>query len=335
MHHLRAQTCAALLLVVAAGAGYERFFMWRAWREFPPPGKLVDIGGRRLQIDCRGRGSPVVVFENGLDAIGSLGWSPVHAQVAELTRACAYSRAGTMWSDPRRGASDGIAIADDLHSLLANAGERPPFVLVGFSLGGPYVVIYTARFPLEVAGLVLVDASHPDQFRRFDRISPTFRNSLFSMWDRLEVACGWTGILQVDWRWSFDAPRRPSRDAQAESAFAPHSLVGMFKEEDAVMATLAEAGASHALGDRPTFVLTSPQLLPDDTLRDLKLTKEQARQEHEMWEQMQDDEASWSSRSQHQIVAGSGHNVTFDRPDAIIRAVRSVVNDVRAARPVR
>ncbi|HJP59587.1 MAG TPA: hypothetical protein VJ865_06295, partial [Gemmatimonadaceae bacterium] len=89
-----------IALVVLTGAGYEVAGRRSAAREFPPPGKLVDIGGRRIQLDCRGSGTPIVVFESGLDMNGSLSWYSVHDSIAKQTRACAYSRAGVMWSDP-------------------------------------------------------------------------------------------------------------------------------------------------------------------------------------------------------------------------------------------
>ena len=78
---------------------------------------------------------------------------------------------GIMWSDPRK-APRRHHDCDDLHALLANAGERPPFVLVGHSLGGLYVVTYTTTFPNEVAGLVLVDSSHPEQVQRLKAVVP-------------------------------------------------------------------------------------------------------------------------------------------------------------------
>src|SRR6202161_3725794 len=93
-------------LIVAAviiGAGYEQIMRWRATSEFPVQGRLIDIGGRHMQIDCRGSGAPIVVFEAGLDTMGSLSWSAVHEATAAVTRACAYSRAGVMWSEPRAG----------------------------------------------------------------------------------------------------------------------------------------------------------------------------------------------------------------------------------------
>src|SRR6476660_9508600 len=128
-------------IVILFGAGYETIGRRNAARDFPPPGKLVDIGGRRIQLDCRGTGSPTVVFEAGLDMGGSLSWYGVHDSIAKTTRACAYSRAGIMWSDPVSGAQTGKGIAYDLHAALDKGGELPPYVLVAHSLGGPYTMI--------------------------------------------------------------------------------------------------------------------------------------------------------------------------------------------------
>src|SRR4051812_17417883 len=87
---------ALLGLATLSGATFERVSRDRALNKYPAPGRLVDIGGRRLQLDCRGAGSPTVVFEAGLDLNGSTAWSTVHDSIAKITRACAYSRAGIM-----------------------------------------------------------------------------------------------------------------------------------------------------------------------------------------------------------------------------------------------
>src|SRR5580700_4695967 len=96
-------------LCVVTGACYEQLARKSARSQFPPPGRLVSVEGRRIQVDCRGSGSPVVVFEAGLDLNGALSWSAVHDKVAQTTRACAYSRAGILWSDTRTGPADGEA----------------------------------------------------------------------------------------------------------------------------------------------------------------------------------------------------------------------------------
>nr|MBP9233682.1 hypothetical protein [Hyphomonadaceae bacterium] len=94
----RAAATALALACMPALSACETFLEAEAVREHPVEGKLVDIGGRRIQIDCRGEGGPTVVFQAGGDLLGSLGWKPVMAKVSGKTRACAYSRAGILWS---------------------------------------------------------------------------------------------------------------------------------------------------------------------------------------------------------------------------------------------
>ncbi len=161
-----------VVAAVLAGVGYEHVMRWRAAQEFPAQG--APHRHRRppdARSTARGNGAPTVVFESGLDTMGSLSWSAVHDAVAVTTRACAYSRAGIMWSEPRTDKFEPDGEARDLHTLLLAAGERPPFVMVGHSLGGPYIMNFTRLYPQEVAGLVFVDASHPDQVERMNKVA--------------------------------------------------------------------------------------------------------------------------------------------------------------------
>src|SRR5689334_22945186 len=121
---------ALVVIAFVAGTGYETYARHRARDEFPPRGSMVEIGDRRIHLDCRGQGAPTVVFEAGLDMNGSLAWSAVHDEVASFTRACAYDRAGIMWSDPKQGPQHADVVADDLHAMLAASGEKGPYVLV-------------------------------------------------------------------------------------------------------------------------------------------------------------------------------------------------------------
>jgi pimeloyl-ACP methyl ester carboxylesterase len=126
---------------------------------------MVDMGGHRLHIDCVGQGSPTVILESGLGNM-SADWANVQPEVAKTTRVCTYDRAGTGWSEPGPEPRDPQQIARELHTLLGNARIDGPYVLVGQSFGGLYVRMYAARFPQEVEGMVLVDASHPDMWTR-------------------------------------------------------------------------------------------------------------------------------------------------------------------------
>ena len=137
---------------------------WLARHHFAPPyealGALVDVDGRSLYLDCRGQGSPTIVLEAGSGADSST-WSAVIGPMAETTRTCAYDRAGRGRSDPTGRRTLGDAVIE-LRGLLARAGERPPFVLVGHSLGGAFMRVFGAVHRDEVAAVVLVDTFDPD-----------------------------------------------------------------------------------------------------------------------------------------------------------------------------
>jgi len=316
---------ALVILLMAVGATYEALARHAVAKEFPPPGKLVDIGGRRLHLDCRGSGSPTVVFESGLDSIGSLSWASVHDSVAAVTRACAYDRAGIMWSDPKRTPQSAAAIADDLQAALRAAGEAGPLVLVGHSLGGPYIMTYTRKYPDQVAGLVFVDASHPDQLQRLAAVGvppPPLPAVL-----KLVSALSWTGLVRLI---PVEAPHHADERVQEiVRACASTSFDAALAEGYALPQSLAAGGELRDLGNRPLVVLTAMAPLPQAALRALNLSASTGRRFREVWKMLQDDEASWSTRSRHELFPEAGHYIQFDRPDAVIEAVTEVVNRVR------
>jgi pimeloyl-ACP methyl ester carboxylesterase len=317
---------ALVTFLAIAGATYEALARQRVVRQFPLSGRLVDVGGRRIQLDCRGNGSPVVVFESGRDLNGSLSWFRVQDEVATTNRACSYSRAGILWSDPSNGPHTGRAAVFDLHAALQRAGERPPFILVGHSVGGPYVLTYTKYFGSEVAGLVLVDPSHPEQFERIRSITPANPTSVGTA-QKLLIAFSWTGITRLL------APQSPPPEApralQTIAAFGPTSFVAAVKETEADSETFADAGTLRNLGARPVFVLTAMQPYSAEFLQAFKLSPQQGHQFQALWKSMHDEEASWSSVNRHQLVPDSGHYIQLEKPELVISAIRWVSNQIR------
>src|ERR1700722_8865263 len=211
-----------IIAAVLVGVGYEQIMRWRAAREFPVQGRLVDIGGRPMQIDRPGSGTPTVVFEAGLDTMGSLSWSAVHDAIAATTRACAYSRAGVMWSEPRAGNFEPDNEARDLHALLLAAGERAPYVMVGLSLGGPYIMNFHRLHPPDGAGLVFVDASYPDQVGRMTQAAGKKMEAGMALF-KAANALSWTGIPRLVAAHS-ESPTIPAQAKHAEDAYVSRSL---------------------------------------------------------------------------------------------------------------
>jgi pimeloyl-ACP methyl ester carboxylesterase len=315
-----------IAIALVGGAVFEAFTRQQVAKKYPAIGKLIDIGDRKIQLDCRGSGSPTVVLESGLDNLGSLSWVRVHDEIAQTTRVCAYSRAGIMWSDPAPGDFDPIRTAQDLHTALTKAGEQTPWVMVGHSLGGPHIMTFTSLYDKEVAGLVFVDASHPDQI---DRLRKVIGNSvdekpLMSKTPPLLAEIGaWIGIVRL-MNLCSPIPRAP-----ASCAYIPQTASSTLKESQSFKSTLANASQFRQLGDRPLVVLTAMKKLDLEVLKKMNKSEEKARKSQAIWKELHDDEATWSSHSRHEILTDSGHYIQFDRPDAVIKAVREVVTDVR------
>ncbi|NYE60980.1 pimeloyl-ACP methyl ester carboxylesterase [Duganella sp. 1224] len=152
------QACVALAMLAGAGARAE-----------PPAGQnalagpqvRVDVGGRKLNLYCTGKGSPTVLFEADAGRAG-WDWSAVLPAVAARTRACVYDRAGLGASDPIIRAATVANASKDLSFLVRNTHLEAPFVLVGAGYGALVAQQFTWRARGAVAGLVLVDPLHED-----------------------------------------------------------------------------------------------------------------------------------------------------------------------------
>ena len=317
-----------LVLAIVFGASAEAVMRSRAARNYPAPGRLVDIGGRHIQLDCRGAGSPTVILESGLDNLGSLSWALVHDSIATTTRTCAYSRAGIIWSDADRGGFDSKRVSEDLHAALLKAGERGPFVVAGHSLGGPYALLFTGLYPSEVAGLVFVDASHPDQLERLRKATGNSMQPPTGMLSAV-AALSWTGIIRLVPDGA--SPKLPPAAIRAAGAYTSKSLGPTLRELKALSGTFNAAGQYRQLGDRPVVVLTAMAPMGDDVLKSAGLTRDQGDRMRAEWKLLHDDEATWSTHSRHELVPDATHYIQLDRPDVVIKAVREVVGAVRSS----
>jgi pimeloyl-ACP methyl ester carboxylesterase len=324
-----------LSLLAAAGAVYNAAATARDQRRFPPPGRLVDVEGLRLHLDCRGQGDPTVVFESGLGD-PALAWALVQPEVARFTRACSYDRAGAGYSDEPRydRARDGRALVGDLHALLSAAGVTGPYVLVGHSFGGLLVRLFAATFPAEAVGVVLVDAGHEDQQAYLKARVPTaYRAPTLRRALRLGLKVNRFGILRLrpaEAGLDPSAPmyrRLPSTTLQAFTFLklqtkALRANLAEF-DTDTLEETLTQVRAAGTLGDRPLVVLSAGVVAGD-------LSPADAEAYRRLWlGELQPALARLSTRGRLVVVHDSGHRIPFERPDAVIEAVRAVVGEAR------
>lgn len=252
----------------------------------------VDIGGRKLDVVRFGAGGPAVVFEVGLaDSLDT--WIPVATTVGELTTAIVYSRAGFGRSDP---SPDGYGVrhaATDLHALLHKLPVQPPFILVARSYGGIIARLYTSLFPDDVAGLVLVDASHERQVKEWGRIDSTYPGAFRVYYD---------SVLKT----------LPGGPEAAE-----------IRETVRIQAAGAVEGLT-PLPDIPIAVITS--MKSDSTARYVNGTA----RGHEVWRALHDE---WFRRTRNGIhieTTRSGHGIQDTEPGLVGNAIRFVLDRVRA-----
>lgn len=314
----------ATALVV--GAGSEAVIRRRVSGEFPVAGRLIDIGGRSIQLDCRGTGSPTVVLEAGLDFLGALSWAAVHDSLAATTRVCAYSRAGILWSDPSDQPFSVDAVVADLHLTLERADERAPFVLVAHSIGGLYTTEFTKRFGADIAGLVLVDASHPDQVERLEAATGV---GMLPPSRPLSVAASLarTGILRFVPAGT-DPPAAPGAVHTIANAYLPASIAALASEVRSLPASFGGARTFRAFGDLPLVVLTAGAPTPRATLEEMGMSEAQGERMRTEWIAMQEERSTWSSNGRHVLLADATHYLQFDVPDAVVREVRAMVIQV-------
>lgn len=322
---------ALLVLLTLVGMVYEALGRANAEKNFPLRGERVDIGGRKMHIDCRGSGSPTVILESGLGTGGTLDWTLVHDRIAGFTRTCAYDRAGIMRSDARDSPQRAAAVVEDLHALLKAAGISGPLVLVGHSIGGPYIRTYVGRYGQQVAGLVMVDPSHPDQVARLGKVvSVNVHPSKVSMVMSAASALSRTGIVRLLYSRAGQGNR--PRDAAAQmAAYSSVSIKGAKAELDGFDSTMDDARAVRGFGDRPLIVLTALLPFKPAELKAMGMTPAEGARFKQEWRTLHAEQAAMSTRGRQQVVSDSGHYIQLDKPDRVVDAVREVVDEVRAA----
>lgn len=303
-------------VLLLAGATYQFTATRIDARNYPAPGRLLDVGGYRLHLNCTGEGSQTVLLQSGLGG-GALDWSSVQPEVAKFARVCSYDRAGAGWSEAGPRPRDAAQVVRELHTLLGNAGLRPPYVLVGHSLGGLYVQLYVSRYPEEVAGVVLVDSSHEGQWLREElpSLSPNYALLL--------KAIAPLGVVRVLLKYNLPSENIPEARAAELAAVYSHTghLYAVAEELANMSKSMSELRESPMrLGGKPLVVLTRGRREPASS-------PEEAERADRAWRELQADLAGRSSAGKHVIAENSGHYIQFDEPGLVIDSIRQVVSD--------
>ena len=312
-----------IVFPAAVGSAYQVIATSVDKANFQAPGQMVEVGGFQMHLNCSGEGSPTVVLEPG-GGSSSLVWYLIQPEVAKSTRVCAYDRAGMGWSDPGPGPRDGQHIALELHTLLNRADIPAPYVLAGWSYGGLFVRSYVDLYPEDVAGMVLLDASHTDIWSgteqgqsRYQTDSTLYRGML------LLARFGLMRLLPIP----FTAPPESLPAGQMPQWKATHSTTKYFDTTEAesrsILDTMAQVRRAAHLGSLPLIVVTAGENQGADG----------------RWAAYQDELASsLSHNSTHILVEGAQHHDLIFDPEfsqasssTILQLIETIRGDTAGA----
>jgi pimeloyl-ACP methyl ester carboxylesterase len=317
--------------------------------DYVKPQQRIDLGdGRRINLYCRGSGSPTVVFDAGLSDWSST-WALIQPAVGKHTRACAYDRPGMGYSDPAPGRRTPRRAVEDLVRLLDRAGIEGRVVLVGHSLGGFHTKLFAALHPAKVAGLVLVD---PAEDRLWQRVTPALEKrfdpalirsaaredeeGMAAAVAHLRECASWARAGELsDARYPTctDPLRRPLGETILAERRRLQPMPAYQEAQAAEIAACmyvpdAEADASYArlfdreraLGDLPLIVLTHGFY---------DMSEDNSEVHYLSWRMAHAQTAALSSRGSQRMVPNSMHNLQIDSPAAVVDAILTVLQMAR------
>jgi pimeloyl-ACP methyl ester carboxylesterase len=299
-----------VLLLLAIGGAVGTVAGATSSSSAPASGRTYLVDGHRLYLNCVGSGAPTVVLFNGLGE-WTPNWAWVQANVSAATRVCAFDRAGEGWSGGKAISQDGHALATDLHALLHAAHVRPPYVLAGHSVGGPYALVYAEQYPSQVAGVALIDSATPYQFDLPDY--PAF----YRMWKRASAllpTAARTVIGRIALRCGFGSLPPTARNAARAFNSSPRQLTSSRLEFLQLPTVFDQSKALRSLGGKPLAVLSA------------------AVGAMKGWAAAQDKLARLSTNSIHRTVAGESHAELLEDKTFARATSRAIVQVVRLAR---
>ena len=271
------------------------------------PGKLVDVGGHRLHIHCKGEGLPTIIFDSGTGGF-SLEWTRVQKVLSRHTRACSYDRAGYGWSDMGPLPRTSERITRELYTLLDKGNILGPYILAGHSFGGYTAQLFARSYPEDTAGLVLIDSSHPEQVTRLP--NPERGES------RPDIHKSRSYIIS-----------RPVMHPNfpGETAF----LAGRMMRKWNHTMTWREENMGLPLSARQILLSKPMPAVPIVVLtrgRRVWPNSDYGNEMERVWMELQDELALLGNNYGHLIAERSGHLIHLDQPELVISAVRTLLN---------
>lgn len=313
---------ALIIILAVVGYVYEHYASEQDMKRYPPPGQLILVEDHKLHLYCTGSGSPTVILEAAAQS-SSLDWGYVQPPIAKLTHVCSYDRAGFGWSElgpqPRTAQQE----ADELHSLLDEAGEQGPYILVGASYGGHIVRLFAHDYPEQVSGIILADA-RPEKLFSTPAIQQQARASLGFL--RVIVFLGEFGLSRPLIATIPDkmippaaVPLYKSHPGSYKIVFQHKLWYASYAEAQAMETSDAQVAAIESMGDTPLIVIRHGKSMFGS------LSPQAAAEMEQKWQAYQEEIARQSSTGRIIVAEASGHGIQLEQPAIIIESVQQLL----------
>jgi pimeloyl-ACP methyl ester carboxylesterase len=314
-----------LLALIAILAISGVLWNWLANRydrqQYPAPGRMYTVNGHSMHLYCTGTGSPTLILDSGLGDDWTV-WQKVQPTLSKTTQVCSYDRSGLGWTDVMSPDHDANTLADQLHALLKVAGIPKPVILMGHSMAGVNDRAYIARYPGDVIGMIFVDASSPDQFKRLPQEIKADLNHDYASWLK------WSTVLGIARATGQCSQVVPGLEFERNFIYASNCKISVvdtnIAEFDDIDRSSDETRHTGPFGHLPILVLsedtsTAPDSWTPDTLKKFSIA----------WDSMQEDLKRLSSQGRRIIAKGSSHYVEVDRADLVNREVPAFIQQIR------
>ena len=304
-----------IVLVVAsaiAALGYEQFNRLVAENKFAPEGEVSKVAGHNLHFLRSGSSAPTVIFESGLDPFGHLSWFKVENEINASATTLSYDRAGILWSERGRDDKSLESISADLTNLLESIDAPKPYIIVGHSAAGITLRRFISDHQDDIAGIVFVDASHPEQtVLRPPKLPPAYVMSLMNA----------SGFIRFSSNRLMPNTSENDRINQLGRALTHKSINGPFDEAAAMKDMSTSAQKIDSFGDIPLIVISATRYRNTSISPSPDLV-----QIFESRERFQTDLLSLSSQSVQIEAKQSSHYIQLEEPEIVVSAIKTLIS---------
>lgn len=312
-----------VFIILIVGIAYEQIGEYVDNKEYSPVGKLINVDGHNMHIWAEGTGDETVVFGVGYQMpSGYIDFYPLYSEISKHSRVAVYDRPGYGWSDVADTPRDIDTITKEIHEMLVQAGEKPPYIFVAHSIAGLEALRFAQLYKDEVKGVVLIDGSNPDMYTNMQKQS-SFAYARTSIFKNAIYFINKTGITRLLFSTVYPYSSTPMSTARKGMALATEPL----KKLDAALflrtfnnRNQVDEGKnkkknafevlSHGyIGDIPLRIITSEELnnYPESKENQLNLLK-------------------WSTNSKQIVVDDSGHAIHWSNPGVINNEIFDLLN---------